>query len=89
LFDNFDILLAWMSPEVITSGHYSHGSDIWALGCTLIELITGEAPWQGVFLASNPYQLMFQIAGAKTAPPIPKDKMSEELYDLISLCFDM
>jgi serine/threonine protein kinase len=40
-------------------------------------------------MAANPYQLMFQIAGAKKPPPIPKHRMSEELYDLVLSCFHM
>ena len=30
----------WMAPEVISRSHYSVGSDVWALACTIIEMAT-------------------------------------------------
>ena len=37
----------WSAPEVINlNGTYTK-SDIWSLGCTVIELLTGQPPWYG------------------------------------------
>ena len=36
----------WMAPEVIEmKGQISAACDIWSLGCTVIELLTGQQPW--------------------------------------------
>jgi serine/threonine protein kinase len=36
----------WMAPEVIEmSGQESSACDIWSLGCTVLELLTGSPPY--------------------------------------------
>ncbi|XP_050376822.1 mitogen-activated protein kinase kinase kinase 5-like [Argentina anserina] len=36
----------WMPPEVIFSVLHDHlAADIWSLGCTVIEMLTGRPPW--------------------------------------------
>ena len=36
---------AWMAPEIINQNKYTRKTDIWSLGCTLLELATGKTPW--------------------------------------------
>ena len=38
----------WSAPEVIRLMHASKESDIWSLGCTIIELLTGNQPYGDV-----------------------------------------
>ena len=34
-----------MAPQILKrSGHFK-SADIWSFGCTLIEMLTGKAPW--------------------------------------------
>lgn len=37
--------LFWMAPEILYGAPYGRRSDIWALGCTIIEIATGKHPW--------------------------------------------
>ncbi|KAL3836178.1 hypothetical protein ACJMK2_021620 [Sinanodonta woodiana] len=35
----------WASPEVVKGEKYNVKTDIWSLGCTIIELLTAQRPW--------------------------------------------
>jgi serine/threonine protein kinase len=37
--------IPWMAPEVVKQEEFCQASDIWSVGCTLIELATQERPW--------------------------------------------
>lgn len=47
----------WMAPEVILGVGSGRFSDIWSLGCTVLEMATGKAPWNQQF--ENPVSAMF------------------------------
>ncbi|CAF3368040.1 unnamed protein product [Rotaria sp. Silwood1] len=66
---------------------YVYQSDIWALGCTVIEMLTGKLPWTNV---TRPPEERIYIQNqllAKKGPPIPDElKTEHEAYDFIQLC---
>src|SRR4051794_36490547 len=35
----------WMAPEVVKNAEYTKYSDIWGVGCTVLEMCTGLPPW--------------------------------------------
>lgn len=72
----------WMAPEVIQGETVTAASDIWSLGCTIIELLTGKPP----YFELNQYTAMTKIVNEKS-PPIPKD-ISDQLRDFLQLCFE-
>lgn len=72
----------WMAPEVIMQKNtgYEFAVDIWSLGCTVIEMVTGKPPWseyEGV-------AAMFKVTRAETTP-IP-DGLSLEGQSFIRHC---
>lgn len=71
----------WMAPEVIELKGASTKSDIWSLGCTLIELITGKPPYADLIAMSA----MFRIVEDKY-PPLPRN-ISEDMRDFLLQCF--
>ncbi|KAI7883235.1 Pkinase-domain-containing protein, partial [Lichtheimia hyalospora FSU 10163] len=71
----------WMAPEVIELKGASPKCDIWSLGCTLVELITGKPPYADLIAMSA----MFRIV-EDNYPPLP-DKISDEMHSFLLCCF--
>lgn len=74
----------WMAPEVIKGIGYGRRADIWSVGCTVVEMLSGKHPWPE--LADNHWTAMFQIAKTATGPPLP-DNVSSVARDFLALCF--
>lgn len=75
-------LFTTVAPEVIELKGASTASDIWSLGCTVVELLTGRPPYSDI---GNTLSVMFRIVDDDT-PPIP-DGCSEPLRNFLTLCF--
>eukprot|EP00271_Cylindrocystis_brebissonii_P021720 TRINITY_DN792_c1_g1_i1.p1 TRINITY_DN792_c1_g1~~TRINITY_DN792_c1_g1_i1.p1 ORF type:complete len:1092 (+),score=137.51 TRINITY_DN792_c1_g1_i1:324-3278(+) len=73
----------WMAPEVIKNEGYGRRADIWSVGCTVIEMLTGQHPWPGL---DNTWTAIFQIAKTTTGPAVPED-CSPEAKDFLRQCF--
>ncbi|KAI9489785.1 kinase-like domain-containing protein, partial [Zychaea mexicana] len=71
----------WMAPEVIELKGTTPKSDIWSLGCTLIELATGKPPYANMIAMSA----MFRIV-EDDYPPLP-ESISAEMRDFLLSCF--
>jgi len=70
-----------MAPEVILLSGANTKSDIWSLGCTVVELLTGNPPYFDL----GPMQALFNIVEDKH-PPIPSN-LSKETNHFLSYCF--
>ncbi|KAI8876458.1 kinase-like protein [Backusella circina FSU 941] len=71
----------WMAPEVIELKGATTKSDIWSLGCTLIELVTGKPPYSDLIAMSA----MFRIVEDEH-PPLPQ-KITNEMRNFLLCCF--
>ncbi|ETV64665.1 STE/STE11/CDC15 protein kinase, variant 1 [Aphanomyces astaci] len=71
----------WMAPEVIEMAGWSSASDIWSVGCTIIELLTQKPPYFDL----APMAALFRIV-QDDHPPLPKS-ISPALHDFIMKCF--
>ncbi|CAM6110207.1 unnamed protein product [Calypogeia fissa] len=75
----------WMAPEVIKGDGYGRRADIWSLGCTVVEMLTGSHPWPGL---DNTWSAIFHIAKATSGPPMPP-MVSECGKDFLQHCFTL
>lgn len=71
----------WMAPEVIEMSGVCAASDIWSVGCTVIELLTCVPPYYDL----QPMPALFRIVQDEQ-PPIP-DSLSPNITDFLHQCF--
>lgn len=74
-----------MAPESVKKLEYTRFSDIWSLGCLVIEMVTGEPPWSQY---KNPMAVLFQLYNNTHPPEIP-DNLSPLCKDFISNCLQV
>ncbi|KAK1610156.1 hypothetical protein QYE76_033829 [Lolium multiflorum] len=73
---------AFMSPEAARGEAQGQAADIWALGCTVIEMATGAAPWQRF---ASTVATLHHVAFSGEAPELPR-WLSEEGKDFLGRC---
>ncbi|XP_028785638.1 mitogen-activated protein kinase kinase kinase 18-like [Neltuma alba] len=72
----------FMAPEVARGEEQGYPCDIWALGCTMIEVASGHSPWPNV---GDPVSILYRIAYSGEVPEIPCF-LSEEAKDFLGKC---
>ncbi|XP_009803912.1 mitogen-activated protein kinase kinase kinase 20-like [Nicotiana tabacum] len=72
----------YMSPEMVTGGEQDTPADIWALGCVLVEMATGNPAWR----CTDTTRLLMTIGVSDQLPEIP-EKLCEEGKDFLEKCF--
>ncbi|VFQ88855.1 unnamed protein product [Cuscuta campestris] len=75
----------WMAPEVVNRKNNGYGlaADIWSLGCTVLEMLTGQLPYSNL----DGMQALFRI-GRGERPHIPSS-VSREAEDFIVKCLQV
>ncbi|KAF9189540.1 hypothetical protein BGZ51_005613 [Haplosporangium sp. Z 767] len=71
----------WMAPEIIELSGATTASDIWSVGCTVIELLDGEPPYHEL----PPMGALYRIV-QDDHPPIP-ESVSAIVRDFLMQCF--
>ncbi|KAK3134932.1 hypothetical protein QOZ80_5BG0412580 [Eleusine coracana subsp. coracana] len=74
---------AFMAPEVARGEEQGPEADIWALGCTVIEMVTGRAPWSHVV---DDVVAAVRMIGYTDAVPEAPAWMSPEGKDFLGKC---
>ncbi|CAM9140549.1 unnamed protein product [Ectocarpus sp. 12 AP-2014] len=75
----------WMAPEVLQVQDLKDGwikADVWSLGATVLEMLTGSPPWDNI----GPLAAMFKISCTRDLPEIPEN-VSPLVQDLLRQCF--
>lgn len=66
--------LPYMAPEVIKNIEITDRSDVWSVGCTVVEMVTGKVPWGEI---GSTFEETFQTIAKQVHPPLPQ-KISKE-----------
>ena len=74
---------AWMAPEVIRDSRFSRGSDAWAYGVVVWEMLTGQQPYAGL----EPMAVAYNIAVGKFTLPVP-DAAPRPFDRLLAGCWE-
>lgn len=72
----------FMAPEVVRGEEQGFPADIWALGCTVIEMATGRSPWLDI---DNLVSALYRIGFSDDVPEFP-GLLSEKANDFLSMC---
>ncbi|KAI4385582.1 hypothetical protein MLD38_003590 [Melastoma candidum] len=70
----------WMAPEVIRGEYIGPESDVWSLGCTLIEVVTGKPAWE-----DKGADTLRRIGYSSELPKFPS-QLSETGSDFLEKC---
>eukprot|EP01065_Artemidia_motanka_P024014 TRINITY_DN2866_c0_g1_i2.p1 TRINITY_DN2866_c0_g1~~TRINITY_DN2866_c0_g1_i2.p1 ORF type:complete len:361 (+),score=67.56 TRINITY_DN2866_c0_g1_i2:60-1142(+) len=73
----------WMSPEVLRD-RCGYGADIWATGCTILEMLTAREPWHPAEFGHE-LALARHICAHPEGPPVPP--CTDQLSDVLRLAF--
>ncbi|XP_031489629.2 mitogen-activated protein kinase kinase kinase 18-like, partial [Nymphaea colorata] len=74
----------FMAPEVARGQSQGTAADVWALGCTVVEMATGRPPWAGD--VTDPVSALYRIGCTDAVPETPEN-LSEEGQDFLRKCF--
>ncbi|XP_028804882.1 mitogen-activated protein kinase kinase kinase 18-like [Neltuma alba] len=70
----------WMAPEVIRRESQGPESDVWSLGCTVIEMLTGKPGWE-----DDGFNTLNRIGYSDELPEFPS-QLSELGRDFLGRC---
>ncbi|MED6191716.1 hypothetical protein PIB30_003059 [Stylosanthes scabra] len=75
----------WMAPEVVKGKNQGYGlpADMWSLGCTVLEMLTGKLPYSEF----ESMQALYRI-GKGERPSMP-DSLSKDARDFILQCLQV
>lgn len=75
-----------MAPEIVKGLGGGKPSDVWSLGCCIIEMVTGRPPW--IQYGNDAARIMQVIKNTKKPPQFPTG-ITEVCRDFLKYCFIM
>jgi len=76
----------FMAPEVLSNSKYGRKGDVWAVGCTMIQMLTGEPPWKDQNIKGL-VQLHILLSTWDQGPPPFKCPVTPECRHCLEMCF--
>ncbi|KAJ4832865.1 hypothetical protein Tsubulata_028626 [Turnera subulata] len=78
---------SYMSPELVREKQIGYGADIWALGCSMVEMLSGKSAWYsaGGNQSVNGDALLHIIGYTDYLPQLPSSASNDAL-DFMSKC---
>lgn len=77
--------IRWMAPEILKQEPQDSKIDIWSVGCTVLEMISGQPPWSE--FTDNTLGLIYHLARTDKPPSIPPE-LSVEGKDFVLACLN-
>ena len=77
----------YMSPEILTdeAGYDGMRADVWSLGATVIQMVTGSLPWPKSHSSMAAIFMISQAAGPPSACP-DAEELGGLLHGFINCC---
>ena len=75
----------YMAPEVIMQVGHGRKADVWSVGCTVLQMLSGNPPWKDKKFDS-PAALLYHIAHAEEPPELPVDVLSDVAISFLKQC---
>lgn len=72
----------WMAPEMIRGQSVGKSADIWSVGATVIEVLSGMLPWSGI---TEQVTIFFKVTQTSEMPSLP-EHLSDPARHFLSLC---
>lgn len=76
--------IRWMAPEALLERTFSEKSDVWAYGCLLIEIFTGQPPFPNMDI----FKVAVTVRDDGTRPEVPA-VAPEWAQSIMSDCFQV
>ena len=74
--------IPYMAPEQAQGAEVDHRADIWALGCLLYEMVSGQRPFQGQYDQALLYEIVHEqpepLTGLRTGVPIELELLASK-----------
>lgn len=73
----------YMSPELLNGDGYGRKTDVWSLGCTVVEMLTGQPPWHQLECFAAIFKIVTSTESGYELP----EGTSENAKDFLKQCF--